>query len=109
MSVVAELQRRNVFRVAAAYLVVGWLLTEVLTTILPALGAPEWSETAVIYIFVLGFIAALVLSWFFELTPDGIKRDADVAGDTSARARRHRLVDYVTLAGIALIIVFLGL
>ena len=109
MSLAAELRRRNVFRVAAAYLVVGWLLTEVLTTILPALGAPEWSETAVIYIFVLGFIAALVLSWFFELTPDGIKRDADVTGDTSARARRHRLVDYVTLAGIALIIVFLGL
>jgi TolB-like protein/Tfp pilus assembly protein PilF len=109
MSLAAELRRRNVFRVAAAYLVVGWLLTEVLTTILPALGAPEWSETAVIYIFVLGFIAALVLAWFFELTPDGIKRDEDVASDTHARVSRHRLVNYVTLAGIALIIVFLGL
>ena len=109
MSLAAELRRRNVFRVAAAYLVVGWLLTEVLTTILPALGAPEWSETAVIYIFVLGFIAAVVLAWFFELTPDGIKRDEDFADDASARVRRHRLVNYVTLAGIALIIVFLGL
>jgi TolB-like protein/thioredoxin-like negative regulator of GroEL len=109
MSFAAELRRRNVFRVAAAYLVVGWLLTEVLTTILPALGAPEWSERAVIYIFVLGFIPAVVLAWFFELTPDGIKRDEDVAGDTSTRARRHRLVDYVTLAGIALIIVFVAL
>jgi len=109
MSLAAELRRRNVFRVAAAYLVVGWLLTEVLTTILPALGAPEWSETAVIYIFVLGFIPAVVLAWFFELTPDGIKRDEEVTGDTSTRARRHRLVDYVTLAGIALIIVFVGL
>jgi len=109
MSLAAELRRRNVFRVAAAYLVVGWLLTEVLTTILPALGAPEWSETAVIYIFVLGFIPAVVLAWFFELTPDGIKRDEDVTGDMSTKARGHRLVDYVTLAGIALIIVFVGL
>jgi tetratricopeptide (TPR) repeat protein len=108
MPLAAELRRRNVFRVAAAYLVVGWLLTEVLTTILPALGAPEWSETAVIYIFVLGFVAAVVLAWFFELTPDGIKRDEEIADDASARARRHRKVDYVTLAGIALIIALLG-
>ena len=109
MSLAAELRRRNVFRVAAAYLVVGWLLTEVLTTILPALGAPEWSETAVIYIFVLGFIAALVLAWFLELTPEGIKRDEEVVGDLRARVSRHRLINYVTLAGIALTIVFLGL
>jgi TolB-like protein/Tfp pilus assembly protein PilF len=109
MPLAAELRRRNVFRVAAAYLVVGWLLTEVLTTTLPALGAPKWSETAVIYVFVLGFIAAVVLAWFFELTPDGIKRDEDVVGDTSARTPRHRLVNYVTLGGIAVIIVFLGL
>jgi TolB-like protein/Flp pilus assembly protein TadD len=108
MPLAAELRRRNVFRVAAAYLVVGWLLTEVLTTILPALGAPEWSETAVIYVFVLGFVAAVVLAWFFELTPDGIKRDEEIADDASARARRHRKVDYVTLAGIALIIALLG-
>jgi hypothetical protein len=48
MSLVVELRRRNVFRVAAAYLVVGWLLTEVLTTILPTLGAPEWASRAVL-------------------------------------------------------------
>ena len=74
MSLIAELRRRNVFRVAAAYLVVGWLLTEVLTTILPELGAPEWTSRAVILIFAFGFVPAVILSWVYELTPDGIKR-----------------------------------
>ena len=78
MSLVAELRQRNVFRVAAAYLVVGWLLTEVLTTILPTLGAPEWTSRAVILIFAFGFIPAVVFSWFYELTPEGIKRERDI-------------------------------
>ena len=56
MSLLAELRRRSIFRVAAAYLVVGWLLTEVLTTILPTLGAPDWAARAVILIFAIGFI-----------------------------------------------------
>ena len=86
MSLIAELRRRNVFRVAAAYLVVGWLLTEVLTTILPTLGAPEWAARAVILIFAFGFIPAIVLAWFFELTAEGIKRDRDVDRDAVARA-----------------------
>ena len=79
MTLVGELKRRNVFRVAAAYLVVGWLLTEVLTTILPTLGAPDWTARAVILVFALGFIPAVVLSWVYELTPEGIKRDHEVA------------------------------
>ena len=78
MSLVTELKRRNVFRVAAAYLVVGWLLTEVLTTILPTLGAPNWTAKAVILTFAFGFIPTVVLSWVFELTPEGIRREADV-------------------------------
>ncbi len=56
MSLIVELKRRNVFRVAAAYLVVGWLLTEVFTTILPTLGAPAWISRAIILIFAFGFI-----------------------------------------------------
>jgi hypothetical protein len=62
MSIVKELQRRNVLRVAAAHLVVGWLLTEVLTTILPTLGAPDWVARAVILSFAFGFISAVGLS-----------------------------------------------
>ena len=83
MSLIVELKRRNVFRVAAAYLVVGWLLTEVLTTILPTLGAPDWTSRAVILIFAFGFIPAVVLSWVYELTPEGIKREHEVVRDES--------------------------
>ena len=78
MSLFTELKRRNVLRVAAAYLVVGWLLTEVLTTILPTLGAPNWVANAVILSFAFGFIPAVVLSWIYELTPDGIRKESVV-------------------------------
>ncbi len=109
MSLVAELKRRNVVRVAAAYLVVGWLLTEVLTTILPTLGAPEWAARSVILIFVFGFIPAVVFSWFYELTPEGIKREEDVVRDDKNPGGTIRKLDYVTVTGVVILIVFVGL
>ena len=109
MSFVAELKRRNVVRVAAAYLVVGWLLTEVLTTILPTLGAPDWAARAVILIFVFGFIPAVVFSWFYELTPEGIKREEDVVRDDTIARGALRKLDYVTVTGVIILIVFVGL
>ena len=63
MSFFAELRRRNVFRVGAAYAVVAWLIIEVADTILPRLGVPEWSVTFVIVALMLGFPVALLLSW----------------------------------------------
>ena len=109
MSLVSELRRRNVFRVAAAYLVVGWLLTEVLTTILPTLGAPEWMARAVILIFAFGFIPAVVFSWFYELTPEGLKRDEDFDRDESVSRHTGRRLDFMTVAGVVVLIVFVGL
>jgi hypothetical protein len=97
MPLYAELRRRNVFRVAAAYLVVGWLLTEVLTTILPTLGAPEWAARAVILVFAFGFVPAVVLSWFYELTPEGIKREHEVVRDESVTPQTAKKLDYVTV------------
>ena len=82
MSFVSELQRRNVFRVAAAYLVVGWLLTEVLTTLLPELGAPDWMSRTVILLFAFGFIPVVVLSWVYEITPEGIRRESELEDDS---------------------------
>ena len=109
MSLVAELKRRNVFRVAAAYLVVGWLLTEVLTTILPTLGAPAWAARAVILIFAFGFIPAVIFSWFYELTPDGIKRDDEVDHDEAQTGAAGKRLNYLTVAGVIALIVFVGL
>ncbi len=108
MSLIVELKRRNVFRVAAAYLVVGWLLTEVLTTILPTLGAPEWTSRAIILIFAFGFIPAVVLSWIYEVTPDGIKREHDVVRDNSITAGTAKKLDYVTIAAVVGIIIFVA-
>lgn len=108
MSLVSELKRRNVFRVAAAYLVIGWLLTEVLTTILPTLGAPDWLAKAVIRVFIFGFIPAIILSWIYELTPGGIKREKDVDRDHPTSRSSIRKLDYITIAAIALAIVFIA-
>jgi len=107
MSLFTELKRRNVLRVAAAYLVVGWLLTEVLTTILPTLGAPNWVAKAVILSFAFGFIPAVVLSWVYELTPEGIRKESDVDRDAPGRVAVGKL-DYVTIAGVVLVIIFIA-
>ena len=109
MSVFSELRRRNVFRVAAAYLVVGWLLTEVLTTILPTIGAPEWTSRAVILIFAFGFLPAVVFAWIFELTPDGIRRDHGAAADDPKSNVMRRKFDYAYVGIAVTLIIVVGL
>ena len=74
-----ELKRRNVYKVAVAYAVVGWLVMQVASTVVPALHLPEAITTAVVVLTLLGFPIALVLAWAFDLTPEGIKRAQDVA------------------------------
>jgi len=86
---------------------VGWLLTEVLTTILPTLGAPNWVARAVILSFAFGFIPAVVLSWVYELTPDGIRKDGDVDRDAPGRVAVGKL-DYLTIGGVVLAILFIA-
>ena len=109
MSFVTELRRRNVFRVAAAYLVVGWLVTEVLTNVLPELGAPDWTARAVILIFAFGFIPAVVLSWFYEITGEGIRRDHEVDRSNPDHQRVVRKTDQITIATAVVLIIFVGL
>ncbi len=106
MSIFTELKHRNVLRVAAAYLVVGWLLTEVLTTILPALGAPDWAAQAVILSFAFGFIPAVVLSWIYELTPEGIQKEAGIGRDDASGTTAIRKIDYLTIVGVILAVIF---
>ena len=84
---ISELRRRNVFRIAVAYVVVGWVVTEVASTVLPILEAPQWMLKVILLLIVLGFPIALVIAWAFELTPDGIKREADVDRSESITKR----------------------
>ncbi|HRP34894.1 MAG TPA: tetratricopeptide repeat protein [Gammaproteobacteria bacterium] len=104
----AELKRRNVVRVAAAYAVIAWLLIEVSDTIFPRLGLPEWTVTLVIALLLLGLPLALFLAWAFELTPEGMKRTDDLTGDSPAPRtgwrRTDRLIVVALLAVIALLV-----
>src|SRR2546421_9324024 len=77
----SELKRRNVYKVAVAYAVVGWLVIQVAATIVPALHLAEGITTAVVVIVLLGFPIALVIAWAFEMTPEGMKRTEDVRPD----------------------------
>lgn len=105
MSLFAELQRRNVFRVGAAYLVVAWLLVEISDTIFPRLGLPEWTVTFVIALLLLGLPVALFLAWAYELTPEGVKPTRDVQLHESITRVTGRKLD---LSIIAVLLVALG-
>ena len=109
MSLFDELKRRNVFRVAAAYLVVGWLLTEVLTTLLPAFGAPEWASKAVMLVFALGFLPTIILSWIYELTPDGIKNEREIIRNESITRTTGRRLEYITIATVVVGILYIAI
>ena len=88
-----ELKRRNVYKVAVAYAVVGWLLIQVATQVFPFLEISNWAIRLVIFITALGFPIALVIAWAFELTPQGIRRteDADAAGQRRSEAATSTL------------------
>src|SRR6476646_9457700 len=73
-----ELRRRNVYRVAAAYGIVSWLIIQVATATFPYLEIPRWGVRLVIALLFLGFPVALILAWAYELTPEGIRRTEDI-------------------------------
>ena len=81
----AELKRRNVYKVAVAYAVVGWLLVQVATQVFPLFEIPNWAIRLVVLLIVIGFPIALVIAWAFEFTPEGIKRTEDVDPATEKR------------------------
>jgi TolB-like protein len=81
MSLFAELQRRSVFKVGAAYLVVGWLVIQVAATVAPQMGLPDWTPRMVTLVVMLGFPIALVLAWVFDVTPEGLKVEPAQTGN----------------------------
>ena len=80
MSLFAELQRRKVFKVGAAYLVVAWLAVQAMSIGFPAFDAPPWALRIFILIALLGFPIAVVMAWVFDITPEGVKLDASTSG-----------------------------
>jgi len=95
-----ELKRRNVYKVAVAYAIVGWLLVQIATQVFPFLEIPNWIVRLVIMLVAVGFPIALVIAWAFELTPEGIKRTEDVDLPTGGAAKKHTWI-YVVIIGAA--------
>ncbi|MGH7937056.1 MAG: tetratricopeptide repeat protein, partial [Bryobacteraceae bacterium] len=98
MNFFSELKRRNVYKVAVAYVVVAWLLLQAASIFFPAFEAPPWVMKVFIVIILLGFPAALVLSWAFEITPEGIKLESEVDPDESITPRTGRRIVGITIA-----------
>ena len=97
-----ELKRRNVIRMAGLYLVGAWLLTQIASTLLPAFDVPSWALRGLIIVLALGFIPALIFSWVYEITPGGLRREADVAADQSITPQTGRRMDRMIIVVMAL-------
>ena len=102
MQLLHELKRRNVFRVAAAYVVSAWLIIQVAETIFPAFGFSDGAVRAVIITLVIALIPVLVLSWVFELTPEGLKLDKNVDPAQSGSGRTAKMLDRSILVVLVL-------
>ncbi len=101
-----ELKRRNVFRVAVAYIVSAWLVLQVADVVINNIGAPDW----VFSVFMLGggllFLPVLFFSWAYELTPEGIKKESEVNRDSSITDRTGRKLNLITIAMLVSVVGF---
>ena len=106
----SELKRRNVYKVAVAYGVVGWLVIQISSTVLPTFHAPEWVVQTLVVLVALGFPIALVLAWAFEATPEGIQRTEVADAMPSAPGQKKHAWIYVVVIGAAISVAlfFLG-
>jgi TolB-like protein/tetratricopeptide (TPR) repeat protein len=102
MNFLSELKRRNVIRAAGLYLVGAWLLIQVASTMLPAFDAPTWVLRGLIITLAVCLIPALIFSWAFELTPQGLKRDEDVTPEQSIAPQTARRMDRLIIVVLVL-------
>jgi serine/threonine-protein kinase len=103
----AELKRRNVLRVAAFYAAAGWLLVQITTQVFPFFNVPNEIVRGVVVVIALGFPFALAFSWFYELTPQGLKRESEVPRDQSITHHTGRNLDRWIIAVLVLLVIFL--
>jgi serine/threonine-protein kinase len=102
----SELKRRNVVRIAGLYLVGAWLIVQVASTVPPMFGAPDWLPRTIVSLLAIGFIPALIFSWVFELTPQGLKRDEDVKPDESIAPQTGRRMDRLIIVVLVLALAY---
>ena len=100
-SFLLELKNRHVYRVAVAYAAIGWLLTQVITQVLPVFEFPLWVQRLAVLIVLAGFPVALTVAWFYELGPSGLRRDTRDAAAQGVRGRFRR-IDFAILGLVVL-------
>src|SRR5690349_4292726 len=105
----SELKRRNVIRAAGLYLVGAWLLVQVASTVLPMFGAPDWLPRSIVILLVIGFIPALIFSWLFELTPQGLKRDENVPAEQSIGPQTGRRMDRMIIVVLVVALAYFAI
>lgn len=98
MGLVSELRRRNVLRMAALYAVAAWLIMQVAEVVVTLAAFPEWSGQVVLVLLAIGFPIALVVSWFYEITPEGISLEKDIHPDDSIRQVTGRRIDFIVIS-----------
>ncbi len=106
MSFFAELKRRNVFKVAAAYIIVGWLTMQAGEVMGPALHLPGWTISMLAFFLILGFPLALIFAWAFEMTPEGIKMEKDVDRSQSFGRATGKKLNYTIIALLAVALAY---
>ena len=105
-SLIEELKRRNVLRVAATYAVVAWIIIEAGSVLLPTFGASESAFQAYVIVVVAGFLVSLVMAWVFEVTPEGVKLEKNIDRSESITPKTGRRLDYIF---VALLVIALGI
>ena len=107
-SLFSELKRRNVFRVAGMYAVVGWILAQISTTLEESLGLPAWFDAVIVALLLLSLPIALIFAWAFELTPEGVVKTEAVREGESITADTGRKLDYAIVAGLVALGLMMG-
>lgn len=108
MNVLTELKRRNVIRMAGLYLVAAWLVVQVAATLLPVFVAPAWTMKVLVSALAIGFLPVMVFAWVFELTPGGIKRDAEVPREQSIGSQVGRRMERMIVVLLVLALGYFG-
>ena len=106
MSFFAELKRRNVFKVAAAYVIIGWLIMQAGEVMSPALRLPDWVNSALAFFLILGFPLAMFFAWAFEMTPEGIKKEKDVDRSQSITENTGRTLGFSVIGLLIVALVY---
>lgn len=107
MSLIEELKRRNVFRVAILYIVTGWLALQMGDVLFELLGVPDWSLKFVFGLLILGFPFVLFFAWAYELTPEGLKKESEVDRSASITPQTGKRLDRLALAVMSMVIIVL--